>query len=485
MSYTTFTVSVSNPGSGNKYYINGALQATVALAKGATYRFDQAGNTNGGHPLKLSTTSNGTHGGGSEYTTGVTYVGTPGQAGAYTQIVVSNSAPATLYYYCQYHSGMGGQANITANSYGALQWSQGNWAAQGDVAISSTGQSLTSSIGTAVVDAIIEEGWGGDTWGENLWGELSGSQPSITGQQLTSTIGSATTISAGADVDVTGILLNTSNGGVVGGSSVLVTVVGSLESMAVGSVQTPIQQNINVSGQQLTSTTNSVTIDDSTLTGIGWGRRTWGNLAWGGAYSAIAVGQELTSTINFPATGAFTDVDVQVTSAGQLNITYASPSFSISIDQDIFVLASEDQLDMTNGGVLGVTGVATVDVTGQQMTSSVGVVDAGLKTEVPVTGIQATMNLGSINLVQSTIEPVTGQQLAMTLGQHAEIPGQIIGVGGLELSSNIGSVEVTGTASIDVTGIQLTASVGSPNITAWAEIDPNVTNVWTEVDLAA
>ena len=36
------------------------------------------------------------------------------------------------------------------------------------------------------------------------------------------------------------------------------------------------------------------------------------NLAWGDAYSAIAVGQQLTSTINFPAANAFTDVDVSV-----------------------------------------------------------------------------------------------------------------------------------------------------------------------------
>jgi len=31
----------------------------------------------------------------------------------------------------------------------------------------------------------------------------------------------------------------------------------------------------------------------------------------------------------------------------------------------------------------------------------------------------------------------------------------------------------------------MTSNIGTPNITAWAEIDPNVSNVWTEVDLAA
>ena len=60
--------------------------------------------------LRFSTTSNGTHGGGSEYTTGVTTNGTPGSAGAYTRITVAVGTP-TLYYYCSIHSGMGGQAN--------------------------------------------------------------------------------------------------------------------------------------------------------------------------------------------------------------------------------------------------------------------------------------------------------------------------------------------------------------------------------------
>ena len=107
---TTYAVTVASYYGANKYYIDGVRQATLNLSEGSTYRFDQSDNTNSGHPLRFSTTSNGTHGGGSEYTTGVTTNGVPGNAGAYTQITVAVGAP-TLYYYCTQHSGMGGTAN--------------------------------------------------------------------------------------------------------------------------------------------------------------------------------------------------------------------------------------------------------------------------------------------------------------------------------------------------------------------------------------
>jgi hypothetical protein len=107
----TYVVKVVSD-TGNKYRFDdyGTSAITLELQEGGTFTFDQSDASNAGHPLRFSSTADGTHGGGSEYTTGVTTTGTPGQAGAKTVITVAGSAP-TLYYYCSVHSGMGGQAN--------------------------------------------------------------------------------------------------------------------------------------------------------------------------------------------------------------------------------------------------------------------------------------------------------------------------------------------------------------------------------------
>jgi hypothetical protein len=122
----TYTVKVVSD-SGNKYRFDdfGTSAVTLDLQEGGTYTFDQSDSSNSGHPLRFSTTSDGTHGSGTEYTTGVTTTGTAGSAGAKTVITVAASAP-TLYYYCSSHSGMGGQANTntahgSSNFAGSIQ----------------------------------------------------------------------------------------------------------------------------------------------------------------------------------------------------------------------------------------------------------------------------------------------------------------------------------------------------------------------------
>ena len=107
-SINTILITVVAVGGANKYFLDGVQQANAVLQPGFTYRFDQSNSSNNGHPLRFSSDAANS----SPYTTGVTAVGTPGSAGAYTQIITTQATPVNLYYYCTIHSGMGSAATI-------------------------------------------------------------------------------------------------------------------------------------------------------------------------------------------------------------------------------------------------------------------------------------------------------------------------------------------------------------------------------------
>lgn len=325
-------------------------------------------------------------------------------------------------------------------------------------------------------------GWGNKTWGASEWGDLSNETVSVSGISSTTSIGSSTT-QANANVDVTGSQLTFTNAGSVAGASADVSVTGIQLTFSPGDEVVGI--GVPVTGSQATTSAGQTTIDPTYLIGAGWGRDTFGNLGWGVNYSVIpAEGTGIPLTTSIGEENAFTDVVVEVTGS-ELTSTFANPSFSIQIDQDIFVLASEDQLDGFVGS-LTFQADANVTVTSVgQLTGSVGNTVAGLKTPVDVTGIELTSTIGTIALQQSTNEPATGQELTTSIGTAEEIPAQIVGVTGIELTGSVGSATATGIANVTVTGISASISVGSLNVTSWQEIDPGVNNVWTEVDLAA
>lgn len=117
-STTTYTVTVSDPGSGNKYYLNGGLTPNIILTEGNTYYFDQSDSSNGGYPFRVSATQDGVHTqGGVAYEIGVRYQGTPGdgQPGTGLYLQVQPDAP-NLFYYCSLYSGYGNAASVTTTS---------------------------------------------------------------------------------------------------------------------------------------------------------------------------------------------------------------------------------------------------------------------------------------------------------------------------------------------------------------------------------
>ena len=113
----TYHVTVNAVAVGNRYFIDDKQQKTLTFERGNTYILNQEDISNNGHPLRFSETKNGTHGGGVEYTRGVTIDGIPGLGKsatdtAYSRIAVNNNTPDRLYYYCEIHPKMGGVINV-------------------------------------------------------------------------------------------------------------------------------------------------------------------------------------------------------------------------------------------------------------------------------------------------------------------------------------------------------------------------------------
>ena len=86
------------------------------MIEGNTYRFDQSDSSNAGHPITM-----GREDGGTLSTDIVSIsVGTPGSAGAYTDVVLRpGTAGETADYICSSHANMGASVTINSGSAGS------------------------------------------------------------------------------------------------------------------------------------------------------------------------------------------------------------------------------------------------------------------------------------------------------------------------------------------------------------------------------
>ena len=256
---------------GGKFVIDGTSQQTVELKPSVTYRFDQSDSSNASHPLRFSTTSDGTHGGGSEFTDGVTTAGTPGSAGAYTQVKLEQDAPAVLYYFCSNHSGMGGKAIVRMSDLTASRALISD--SGGDIAVSgvtTTELDILDGLTASTAELNIMDGVTATTSELNIMdgvtatteelnyvdGVTSAIQTQINGKQATIT-GAATTIDD-ADLTASRAVISNASG------KVAVSAVTDTELGYVSGVTSAIQTQLG--GKQATITGAATTIDDADLT---------------------------------------------------------------------------------------------------------------------------------------------------------------------------------------------------------------------------
>ena len=98
-------------GSAKGYTIDDVESPFLTLTPGRTYRFDQSDASNSTHPIKFYYEGDRT----TEYTSGVTFNGSAGNAGSYTEITISDSTPIVLHYQCYNHPYMGNSIQSNSN----------------------------------------------------------------------------------------------------------------------------------------------------------------------------------------------------------------------------------------------------------------------------------------------------------------------------------------------------------------------------------
>jgi hypothetical protein len=533
MAVRTFTVTVVSTGGGNKYFIDGVQQATVALARGATYRFDQSDSSNETHPLVFSSDS----GNSTPYTTGVTTYGTPGNSGAYTQIAVATSAPANLYYYCSNHAGMGGAANVTSDSFGALSWSVGNWNNQGDTDPAVTGIGATSTLGSITSTSTVELGWGRDTWGARAWGAPD-QIVNPSGFAMTAFEG---TIDPAPDAMVTGIGATATLGNETAFTDVDVTETGLAMTASLGNESVNGDSDAPVTGIAITAA-----LGDETTAGeinVGWGRLTWGDNAWGEAGDVVLTGLAATATLGNETVSV--DAPHQVTGipiTSTLNVlSGVEISFEIQLTSTFLATASVGTADagpdamLTGIGATGsvgnieaynlegwgryfwgqfeygatgewefvdVTGIAmsanlgneavtadsNVTLTGIGATSTLGIVDPSPDATVTGIGFGITLATGSVFQADANVT-ATGIASTAALGTAVALPVTFAATTGIPITATLSEESVVGDANITLTALPLTMALNTANTLIWSEINtgsaPTDPPGWQEVTTRA
>jgi len=435
MSVTTYTVTVVSTGSGNKYVIDGVQQDTLKLSRGQTYKFDQSDNSNNTHPLRFSTTDDGTHGGGDEYTTGVTTSGTPGYSGAYTQIVVATSAPNTLYYYCTNHSGMGGTANIFNNStWGSSAWGSNAWQ-DDEITIPLTAPAATTALGTP--QSFNVEGWGRQQWSNSGWGvEYS--------------------------VEPTGLSATVSQGTATGSPITIVELTGISATTSVGSISPA--DAIGVSGQVATSALGELT---SVGTAVGWGRNGWGEEPYGDSFNKVVVvttGTQAEANVGTPVVGDILGLTGQSSTAST-----GSPT----IIGNVTVIPTGESLTSSVGST---TIADAIGLTGVSATSAVGSITPPDLT-FGMTGLSATIDIGEPSVTSNPTVVPTGLSSTSSVGSIT--PADVMGVTGVSSTTSVGSIVPAD--ALGLTGIAATASVGNLFVQAYQTIDTGSNTSYTSI----
>jgi len=401
MADVTFIVTVPF-GTGGGYYIDGVQKPIIPVVTGGTFRFNQNDSSNNTHPLALSTTTS-TAG---RITSGVVfYLDGVTTSANYNNITLFNAATvryieitvsqtSDFYYICNTHgAGMGNVMDITLDTWGALNWNDGNYGQQNNVNEALSGNNLTTSLGTA--EAFHNEGWGRLTWSSLVWGQdFEDATVALTTPGTPTTWGYNTWgyggygQITGAQIDQGEEQANAELNALVDASTNLITVsVASLASFIFGDATLNLSTNLlNTSVGFTQENVGANTIVEVTAPGdLPWGTAEWGYGSWGniGGMDIEQGGEEVVvPSIEVDTTGQV--ITLSIPAVGSITIT-GDANTSFSGIESIISLGDETAFTIID-----------VAVTGQTLTTSTGTLSGQFLTNVDVTGVELTGSTGTL-----------------------------------------------------------------------------------------
>jgi len=283
-----------------------------------------------------------------------------------------------------FNLGTGTQA-YPSIGWGGQVWGNGEWGELSSPEVIPTGISLSSNLGSPLIDTEINVGWGSDTWGFETWG-ISGQNADVTGIALSSNLGTVAT-TANANIIPTGEEITSTTGTVEAFASFIEELTGLSMTMTLSfdpEIVTPL-------GQELTSSLGTATLDANTIAEVSttvpsyYGSETWGFGAWG---------NEPVETL------AMTSDEGTVDPSPDATVTGIGFNASLAVGT---VIIGEANVTVTGTGFAAGLGLGTLDavtladVTGIAMSASVGSITAKGFANVTLTGFGLTSSLNNGN----------------------------------------------------------------------------------------
>jgi hypothetical protein len=379
---------------------------------------------------------------------------------------------------------------VQVTSPGQLAFGQGTF---GELTFGGDSPSGETYLGS--LDAYTNNGWGRLTWGSLVWGldyqdaivnVTSPGTPTTYGYQswgefdwgqITGVGTDQGTANATISVDVVPFtnLLNVTTGTAVAGASAEVIPLGAVANSTVNSV---------FGGEVVT------VIPTTPGSPTSWGEYAYGDAAWGQITGAILlIGEE---TLSGDA-NVLLSTNVATVSTGEefiiIDCTLTLSTNLLNATVDSLIVTPNTIVDLTSPGnlpwgseawgygtwgniggldiVLGADTVAVpgveVQVIGQQLNTTIGVLSIIGTANVTLSGVSANISLG--------------EEFAYT--DVTAIPTGVL------ITSVVNTVYAFAETVASPTGVQASVNTGRVFITAWAVVDIGITNNWSVVDIAA